>query len=327
MNILKNILLFMLVLVLVVPVSSAKDKDSFIKNKLQNLYQNKLFFINYQGLKRKYLVHIPKTYKSSDKIPVVINLHGGGGDILNAMKQTQMNKKSDEAGFLLVYPQGTGLVIGKKIFGTWNAGRCCGWAKENDIDDVGFIKKVIEDLKENFNVDEKRIYATGHSNGALMCYRLACELSTEIAAIAPNAALDSVDYCNPRRNVPILHLHGTDDPAALFNGGHCGGRMTNDPGWDCSGVIDYIDKWKSMQGCIGDKKIFYKKGKASCYVYDECDGFSEVGLCIIEGAGHTWPSGEYFPNTDKFKEAVGEINYDLAANDIIWDFFKKHSLP
>lgn len=284
------------------------------------------FSLMHQGKARTYFVHIPASYKKDTPMPVVLNFHGGGGNAQNQMRQSGMEKKSDEAGFILVCPEGTGRVVAGQLVATWNAGRCCGTASRDNVDDVGFVSKLIDDLAAKYNIDKKRVYATGISNGALISYRLACELSDKIAAIAPVAAQDAFDNCRPLRPVSIMHFHGTADPAAAYNGGHCGGRMPGDPGWDCSSVENYIEEWRTIDRCPEQSKVTYQKGEVTCVTYGPCDRNTEVTLCTIGGGGHTWPSGTYAKDTESWKKAVGKINYDIDANDAMWEFFKRHAL-
>ena len=99
---------------------------------------------------------------------------------------------------------------------TWNAGGFQG--KEGKPDDVAFIAKVLDDLATVVNVDPKRVYVTGMSNGGMMCYRLAAELSDRIAAIAPVAGTMAIDNYHPKRPVPVMHFHGTADKLVPFGG-------------------------------------------------------------------------------------------------------------
>jgi polyhydroxybutyrate depolymerase len=163
---------------------------------------------------RSYLVHVPPQYDPQKPTPVVLVLHGAGTNGSITVWFTGMSKKADEAGFIAVYPNGTGLA---GLMLTWNAGGVRG-RTDGKPDDVAFIAKVLDDLATVANVDPKRVYATGMSNGGMMCYRLAAELSDRIAAVAPVAGTMAIDTYNPRRPVPVMHFHGTADKMVPFGG-------------------------------------------------------------------------------------------------------------
>ncbi|WAC05374.1 MAG: hypothetical protein OS112_01720 [Methanoregula sp.] len=285
---------------------------------------DRIFTLQHNGLKRSFLVHIPLSYTGSEPVPVVIVFHGGGDDIYGMMRQSGITATSDSEGFIAVFPQGIGKTIGGKTTGTWNAGRCCGSAETNNVDDVGFISALLDDMELRFSIDKDRVYATGISNGALFSYRLACELSGRIAAIAPVAGQDAFDNCHPSRPVPVIHFHGTTDPAALYKGGHCGGRLPGDPGWNCVSVPEYIGRWVTSNSCSPESVESFRNGSAICRTYGHCPGGADVTLCTIGDGGHTWPGGEYLKDERWWKEAVGNISRDISANDLMWEFFKSH---
>lgn len=285
---------------------------------------NYLFTLQHGGLRRSYLVHVPPSYSRGIPVPAVLVFHGGGDDIYGQMRQSGITRTSDREGFLAVFPQGTGATIEKKTLGTWNAGRCCGSAKEHTVDDVGFVNALLDDLEEKFSVDPDRVYATGISNGALFTYRLACEIPERIAAIGPVAGQDACDTCRPSRPVSVIHFHGTTDPAALYNGGHCGGRLPGDPGWSCMPVPDYIRTWAELDRCSLNETVTFRNGTATCRTYGSCAGGTEVTLCTIDGGGHTWPGGSYLKDERWWREAVGNLSSDIPANDVMWDFFRNH---
>lgn len=285
------------------------------------------FSLVHAGLTRKYKVHLPPNYDKADKTPVVIYLHGGGGSLKAAYKDG-MDKASDKFGFILVVPAGTGPMPDRLL--TWNGGKwpigtggfetesCCGYAVKNNIDDVGFISKVIEEVKNKFKVDEKRIYATGISNGAMMSYRLACELSDKIAAIASVAPPAVPMNCAPSKPVPVMHIHGTVDPCAPYDGGTGGGCFGSEK-YEMQSAKEMVDLWRNINGCSGGSVITYQKGDVTCISYNKCEGTSELEFCTIEGGGHTWPSGSQYLSADK----IGPVSYDISF-DQIWEFFKRH---
>lgn len=284
------------------------------------------FSLVHDELTRKYTVHIPPGYNKNVTSPVVIYLHGGGGSIRGAYLDG-MDKSSDSFGFILVIPAGTGPI--PDILLTWNGGewiknetteKCCGYASEHNVDDVGFISEMIDKVKKNFNVDEKRIYATGISNGGLMSYRLACELSDKIVAVAPVAPPGSPSSCTPLIPVSIMHVHGTADPCAPFNGGLGGGCLGSEQ-YEMQSAEEMVDSWVRRANCSVNFTIIYQKGNATCISYRECKDGTEVEFCTIEGGGHTWPSGSQYLPIDK----IGPVSYDLS-NDQIWEFFERHPM-
>jgi polyhydroxybutyrate depolymerase len=143
----------------------------------------KLFDENLQhdGRMRRFLVH---DFSGGKRAPVVIALHGGGGHPENAVDISQFDVIAARERFIAVYPGGTGGTPGGRLL-TWNAGHCCAYARENKIDDVGFISAMIDQLVRSGRADPKRIYVTGMSNGAMMTHVLARELPEKIAAIGP----------------------------------------------------------------------------------------------------------------------------------------------
>ncbi len=264
---------------------------------------------------RRYFMHIPAHVQ--DPAPVVLAFHGGGGSPQHIQEQSMLNEKSDREGFIAVYPEGTGPRIRGQVIGTWNAGRCCGKAMEDARDDVAYTRDIIESVAEKAPIDRRRIYATGHSNGALMAYRLACDMSEEIAAIAAVGAHDAEIECNPTRKVPVIHFHGMNDESAMYNGGTCGKRAG--PGWSCRSVPEYLAMWASRNECGATQHVTYQKGEATCMEYDNCK--ASVVLCTIQNAGHTWPGGQYAGNLGE--EELGAISPDINANDEMWKFFSR----
>ena len=160
-----------------------------------------------------------------------------------------------------------------------------------------------------------------------MSYRLACEMTDRIAAIAPIAGHDDYDNCNPSRPISVIHFHGTDDKLALYNGGQCGKyKIFKGNGWKCSSVLDYVSTWKSIDKCLSKGSITYQKNDAICETYGPCDENTEVTLCTITGGGHTWPGGQLINTQKKWTDIVGIVSQDISANDEMWKFFEKHPM-
>jgi polyhydroxybutyrate depolymerase len=171
--------------------------------------------LRHGGRLRSYIVHVPE--RGIAARPLMIAFHGGGGNASGFKAYAGLDAVADREGFLVVYPDGTGPLRGRLL--TFNGGECCGYAKEHDVDDVGFAIAMIDDIARRVAVDRSRIYATGHSNGAIMAYRLAAERADVVAAIVPVAGAMSLSSFAPSRPVPVLHIHSVDDPRALYGGG------------------------------------------------------------------------------------------------------------
>lgn len=302
------------------------------------------FILRYYGETREYIVHFPKGKGNRSGLPVVIVFHGGGGSAEGAASQTQMHVMGDKYGFITVYPQGTESRSGK--FRTWNAVECCGSAARQNVDDVGFVSEMIEVLHKKFSIDRDRIYATGHSNGAMMSYRLACALSEKITAIAPNAGVLALDDCKPARPVPVLHMHGTEDQCALYKGGNCGGcfaEMLGFAGRDsanntrqCKPVPEVLGQMAQVNGCKPATRISRREGSLTCTEWAKCK--EPVTLCTIQGAGHVWPGADqYGPKfcqvrengrlCQKYKNIIGSLAPNVPGNEIMWAFFSEHKMP
>src|ERR1700679_3563436 len=179
------------------------------------LRPGKIRTITAAGLSRTYVVHVPDGHDQKTPMPVVLALHGATMNGPMMAWFSGLNRKADEAGFIAVYPNGTGNCSSF----TWNDGNCCGLAVQNQVDDVAFINALLDDLMGSYHVDTRRIYATGISNGAVMAYRLASELSDPIAAIAPVSGSMGTEIRQLKRPVSVLHFHGTLDEYIPFLGG------------------------------------------------------------------------------------------------------------
>lgn len=199
------------------------------------------------GRERTFLVHVPNAKTPSAGMPVLIFLHGGGGNGRIVEQTSGFSELADREGFIAVYPDGTGRLPNRF---TWDAANCCGYAYDQHIDDVGFISAMIDSLIAAFDVDPARVYVTGHSNGAMMTYRLGCELAGKIAAIAPDAGALNTESCSPSHPLPVLIVHGEADQNVPVAGGQSPGVGV--PGHDDR--IDQplsfaVDTWVDIDNC------------------------------------------------------------------------------
>lgn len=270
------------------------------------------------GRVRKYLVHVPPAYDGTQPWPLVLAFHGSASNAWQMERFCGLQAKSDAAGFLVVYPNGTGVY---ERMATFNAGICCGYARHNGIDDVAFTRAMLDDLAKVVRVDTKRVFATGFSNGAMFCYRLADELSDRIAAIAPVVGTMGKETCAPLRPVSILHFHGTVDHFSPFAGGSGEKSFSRTHFFS---VDHTLKQWLRANGIAGQpatRDLPTSPGAeltATRTDYPPGNEGAEVALITIHGGGHTWPGRE--PPL----AMLGPSTLDVVANDLMWEFFQQH---
>jgi polyhydroxybutyrate depolymerase len=273
------------------------------------------YAFEFGGHKRLYRVHVPASYAPDKPVALVFALHGGGGNMDLQANDAYYGQvaQAEKDGYVVVFPNGFSRLPGGKL-ATWNAGNCCGAARDKGSDDVGFVREVVRRLKLTLNVDSKRIYANGMSNGAMMAYRLACEAGDVFAAIAAVAGTDNTATCAPSGAVSVLHIHARDDDMVLFNGGAGRDRaaVTN-----FVAVPDSVAKWVRMNVCSVTPKRVLEVNGAYCDSYSPCKDGAEVKLCVTETGGHSWPGG-----TKVRGGAAGASS--LSATGLIGEFFGTH---
>jgi polyhydroxybutyrate depolymerase len=272
------------------------------------------FSFEHGGKTRHYRVHVPPGFSADRPMPVVFSLHGGGGnmDFQADDRFYGQVSKADTAGYVAVFPNGFSRLRSGKL-ATWNAGHCCGLARDENADDVGFIREIVKRLAAQPGIDARRFYANGMSNGGMMSYRLACEMPETFRAIAAVAGTDNTRACNPASPVSVLHIHARDDERELFEGG--AGRKSRAV-TDFVSVPDSVAKWVRLNGCEATPRRVLDQPGAYCEAYTGCRGGAEVKLCVTETGGHAWPGGEK-------PRGRGKGSTALSATDLIWDFFDR----
>jgi len=274
------------------------------------------------GRTRSYLVHVPPQTVAGP-LPVVISLHGGGGNAQQHRQSSGMDAAADRDGYIAVYPNGSGLLRDRLL--TWNAGNCCAYAQDHGVDDVGFIAALLDDLGRRAAIDTRRIYVAGHSNGGMLAHRLGEALPERIAAIASVAGVH-VPSAGSGRAVPVLHIHSEDDPRALYRGGlgppfpFTNSRVMH------QSVDAMLSAWVQRNGCAPsatEKELRELAGHtARRLVYGNCRDGAEVTLWKLTGAGHGWPGAKSNRET-----LLGPATKVIDANTEIWRFFSRFSLP
>ena len=246
---------------------------------------------------RSYDVQVPASYDNQSPIPLVFDIHGLGGSKQQQGSASGFAELAEQEGFAVVRPQGSG------ILASWNGGdSCCGYALDNDVDDVGLMIEIAKDVQEMLCIDPRRIYATGHSNGAALTHRLACEAADTFAAVAPVSFpinFNPFTKCAPYRAVGVMHSHGDSDGLVPM-----GGNFMAQP------TPSSFAYWASVGDCVGDPTVTFEQGNSRCETYSSCDDGVSVSLCTVSG-GH-----QLYSNND---------NVDIAA--VSWEFLKAHVRP
>lgn len=293
---------------------------------------------------RDYLLHLPPGYDGTTELPLVLAFHGGGGKKEGFDRSTCpegdvdsdgcMFALADALGFIVVAPDG---VDAQGVRGrSWNAGggeegwRCVGGvACEGGSDDVAYVDALLDELHRALWVDEARVYATGISNGGGMSHRLACERAEVFAAIAPIAGANQAlgwPGCEPARAVPVLHIHGTEDPCWKYGGGPGEGLCSNEEGGDFMDVETSMEAWFQANGCSGTTETALSDAADDGTTVTRVEGqgcAADTVLLRVEGGGHTWPRGWQY-----LKEArIGRVSQELSGAEAALTFFSEHTLP
>jgi polyhydroxybutyrate depolymerase len=250
--------------------------------------------ITVHGVERSYLIHIPPGLDSVNSVPLVFVFHGFSGDSADIQMLTGFDEAADNSGFLVVYPLGIG--------GSWNAIRCCGNAASQNVDEPAFIREILSDIGSIASVDTKRIYATGFSNGAMLSYRLACEMSDVFAAVGPVAGALISSPCEPQEPVSLIHVHALNDTDVPYGEGFAP---------DLPSAEDSIITWAQMNDCTGSAQVDKQLNDSLTHTaYTSCKAGTAVESYVFETGGHFWPS-----------------KYVWDAPQAMWDFFAAHPKP
>ena len=257
------------------------------------------------GIYRQYRLYKPNVYTGTSPRPLVLNLHGYTSNATQQQLYSNFMAVADTANILVVHPEGT-FNNGNQF---WNAGFGPG------VDDVQFMKDLIDSLSMAYNVNPNRVYSCGMSNGGIMSYYLACNLPNRFAAIASvtGSMLHTWFNCSPGRTMPVMEIHGTGDGVVNYNGDTV-----------FTSIDSVVNKWVANNVC-NPAPVTYSlpdinntdNSTAINYKYLNGMGGSSVEHYKVINGSHSWP-GAYpvFPNT----------NEDFSATVEIWRFFNKYTL-
>lgn len=275
---------------------------------LSNAQQTINGSIIHDNLQRDYILYVPDSYSSDVSAPLILNFHGYTSNAYEQMWYGDFRSIADTAGFLLVHPMGTEDAAGNTH---WNVG----WGGST-VDDVGFTEALIDSLALDYNIDIERVFSTGMSNGGFMSYKLACDLSNRIAAIASvtgSMNLNQPNSCFPQHPTPIMEIHGTADLVVPYDGAS----------W-IESIVDILSYWADFNNCDLDPIITdipdsdpNDGSTVENHLYSNGNNGVEVEHFKIINGAHTWPGN-----------AIGGsgTNYDINASVEIWKFFSRYDI-
>lgn len=268
------------------------------------------------GRNRAFILRVPQTVARGTPLPLVIVLHGGGGNADNAERMTGFTALVEREEILVAYPDGSGRQQRNMLL-TWNADHCCAYAMQNKVDDVAFIDALITQVARTYSVDPQRVYVTGMSNGAMMSHRLGRELSHRIAAIAPVVGAVFGDEAVASSPVSAIMINGLKDESVPANGGPPGGLAKSQ--WDGTPTLPNVDQgnyWARSNGCTTTPSSSEQRLIISWRW--SCPPGLAVEVHQVRNGGHAWPGGKAGSKRGDRPSNV------MDATEIIWAFFKAH---
>lgn len=262
------------------------------------------------GLTREYILYVPTSYSPGTDAPLVMNFHGYTSNASQQIVYGDFRPIADTAGFLLLCPNGT---LDNQSVNHWNVG----WGGST-VDDVNFISNLLDTLSYEYSIDQNRIYSTGMSNGGFFSYKLACEMSDRITAIASvtgSMVTASMSTCSPSHAIPVMQIHGTIDPTVPYGGNE---TLAMAP------IEDVVSHWVDFNQCNSTPSVVdlpdvstFDGSTVTHYVYSGGDNNSTVEFYKVINGGHTWPGSSI---------ALPSTNQDFNASEEIWRFFSQYSL-
>jgi len=262
------------------------------------------FEFTHDGILRTYDVYQPESYDDSVAAPMMLNLHSlvTGGTAIGIFRLfSQQTARSESGGYIVVEPSGTGMNPDDPV--SWNAGEaCCNPPERDHVDDVGFVAEVIDRVFAQLCIDERKVYASGMSNGGYLSHRLACELPRRIAAIAPVSGSFSQELvCVDGRAMPVVQISGELDNLAS--------RQAS------------VDRWLGTNEC-GDATTEEVDRDMTCTTHTDCRDGVEVMHCVVDDGNHC-----FFSNAEHVILEECPLRDGPLAQDVIWDFVSDYALP
>lgn len=272
------------------------------------------------GRLRSYLLFVPSTINSMKPAPLVIALHGGLGSAAQFEGNSGLNDYAESNGFYVVYPNGISAIENQAILQTWNAGDCCGPAAQKNVNDIAFVESLIKHLQNSLSIDKRRVFVMGHSNGGMLAYKLACELSDEISGIGVQSASLGIDQCQPTNPVSVVHIHGTSDKNFPIDGG-VGSGVAGVPFRSARFAVDTLATSNKCEASPETSKI-KESTDLVIYSWKKCASYVGIRYIIVDGASHAWMG---HPAQSNFANSYVGVPYEqLDSTKAILSFLLLH---
>ena len=260
---------------------------------------------------RSYQIHLPSNYDSTKAYPLFVLLHGKNLSTSDMISISGLNDFANQNDFIALYPQGKN--------NEWNY-----LNSPNGASDIKFIQRLTKQIENEYNIDSSRVYLAGFSNGGFMTQRLICEQKPIFAAFASVSAQLNRElpaFCPKAQNTSVLFIHGTADHILPFDGFVKNGRTV------LPSVTTTYEYWLMAMSCSDDVKSknidsIDQETRVVLFESQDCENNQEVNLYAVVNGGHNWPGHRGFIPTS----IAGKISQDIDANEVIWEFFKRHSL-
>jgi polyhydroxybutyrate depolymerase len=242
--------------------------------------------VRHQGYYRCWDIYVSAGLEGD--VPLVIDIHGWGDHPSRQRSISGFESLASSEGFIVAWPYG--------LCDSWNSGElCCPPASEEEIDDVGFIRKMIAKISEQYSIDPGRIYVTGLSNGCAMAQRLANEASDRITAAACISLHLLVSEHPGYSPTSVMAILGTEDGLYYADG-------------EMPGAMENFETWKKMNRCSGTYNVTWSSGNSVAWTYENCENGAEVSLVTIDQGGHILYQGE---------------DTEINTTRLAWDFMKR----
>jgi polyhydroxybutyrate depolymerase len=272
------------------------------------------------GTLRSYRLYVPASLPRNTPVPLLVALHGGLGSGQQFEQNSGFDGLAAANSFIVVYPNGTPTRGGSGL--VWNAGSCCSVADESrqNVDDVGFISALVAQLEGRYDIARNQVFATGHSNGAMLAERLACESADKIVAIAVQAGALGVSTCHPSQPVAVLEIHGTADQNIPINGGVGSKSLSKNV---FAPPVDALETFAANDRCpsksttsadLANRAVTYQ-------IWHPCQAGTVVEWAKVTGANHEW-MGHAGPSALTAYLGPPYMGFDSSA--AVWSFLAAH---